>query len=262
MKVFLDDERATPEGWTGVKTPEEAIELLKTDRVTHLSVDHDLGLSDDRTGYTVLLWIEEQCAENAFRPPSISIHSANAGARRKMDLAVESIRERGRQLPPEDQQSTESERFERYMRLRENREEKERTLLANLKNSKAELATLLEKCSDNWGYEDPIYRFYHQSFKVFFNLQPATEEIVAALRELLPEQPLNDWFLQIVAEGTGSKFTQEMNEDWLRHTRPIVEAFFHARYMLEMAVRYADLDAPPLPLPSGWAAFLYLFNLR
>jgi hypothetical protein len=58
MKVFLDDERATPEGWTRVKTPEEAIELLKTDRVTHLSLDHDLGLSEDRTGYTVLVWID------------------------------------------------------------------------------------------------------------------------------------------------------------------------------------------------------------
>jgi len=97
---------------------------------------------------------------------------------------------------------------------------------------------------------------------VFFNVQPATEEIVAALRELLPEQPLNDWFLQIVAEGTGHKFVQEANDDWLRQTRPIVEAFFHARYMLEMAVRYADLEAPPQPMPSGWAAFLYLFNLR
>jgi hypothetical protein len=258
MKVFLDDERATPEGWTRVKTPEEAIELLKTDRVTHLSVDHDLGLSDDRTGYTVLLWIEEQCAENAFRPPSISIHSENAGARRKMELAVESIRERGRQLPPEDQQSTE---LERYMQLRENREEKERTLLANVKNSKAELATLLEKCSDHWGYEDPVYRFYHQSFKVF-RLQAMTEKIVAALRALLPEQPLNDWFLQIVAEGTKHTFTQETNEDWLRQTRPIMEAFFHARYMLEMAVRYAGLETPPQTLPSGWAAFLYLFNLR
>lgn len=72
---------------------------------------------------------------------------------------------------------------------------------------------------------------------MFFNIQPATEEIIAALRSLLPEQPRNEWFLQIVAEGTGRKFTLEMNDDWLRHTRPIVEAFFHARHMLEMAVR-------------------------
>jgi len=65
--------------------------LLKTNRVTHLSVDHDLGLSDDRTGYTVLLWIEQQCVEGNFVPPSITIHSANDGARARMDAAVESI---------------------------------------------------------------------------------------------------------------------------------------------------------------------------
>jgi hypothetical protein len=44
--------------------------------------------------------------------------------------------------------------------------------------------------------------------------------------------------------------------------RPILEAFFHARYFLEMAVRYADLSAPPQTLPSGYAALLSLFGLR
>jgi hypothetical protein len=165
-------------------------------------------------------------------------------------------------MPSEDEESIQWERFQRHKKAQENRKEKEQTLLTNLKKRKAELTALLEGCSDHWGYEDPIYRFYHQSFKVFFNIQPATEEIVAALRSLLPEQPLNEWFLQIVAEGTGRKFTLEMNDAWLRHTRPIVEAFFHARYMLEMAVRYADLEEPSQTLPSGWAAFLYLFNLR
>jgi hypothetical protein len=96
MKVYLDDERPAPEGWTRVKTPEEAIELLKSNRVTHLSVDHDLGLSDERTGYTVLLWIEEQVVESGFAPPPITVHSANVGARTRMDSAVESINRRKR----------------------------------------------------------------------------------------------------------------------------------------------------------------------
>ena len=30
--------------------------------------------------------------------------------------------------------------------------------------------------------------------------------------------------------------------------------------MIEMAVRYADLEKPPDTLPSGWVALLYLFN--
>jgi hypothetical protein len=46
-------------------------------------------------------------------------------------------------------------------------------------------------------------------------------------------------------------------------SRPIVEAFLHARYFLEMAVRYGrELKATPMPLPSGLAALLYLYDLR
>ena len=46
-------------------------------------------------------------------------------------------------------------------------------------------------------------------------------------------------------------------------TRPILEAFFHARYFLEMVCKYGrKLKAPPQVLPSGWAAVLYLYQLR
>jgi hypothetical protein len=46
-------------------------------------------------------------------------------------------------------------------------------------------------------------------------------------------------------------------------TRPFVEAFFHARYFLAMAVKYGrELEFPPALMPSGWAAVLYLFDLR
>ena len=46
-------------------------------------------------------------------------------------------------------------------------------------------------------------------------------------------------------------------------SRPIVEVFFHAHFMLKMVCKYGrDLSEPPQMLPSGWAAVLYLFNLR
>jgi len=43
MKVYLDDERKTPDGWRRVYWPEEAIELLKSGDVKEISLDHDLG---------------------------------------------------------------------------------------------------------------------------------------------------------------------------------------------------------------------------
>jgi hypothetical protein len=125
------------------------------------------------------------------------------------------------------------------------------------------LETLLLDANEHWVYEDCVYRFYHQSFKVVYGLQATTGRIVAALRELAPERPLNDWFIEIVDSGTCKSFEPEHNEKWLAVTRPIVEAFFHARFFLEMAVRYgSELSEPPAMLPSGWAAFLYLYNLR
>jgi hypothetical protein len=111
------------------------------------------------------------------------------------------------------------------------------------------------------GYEDPIYRFYHHSYKVF-DLRNRTDEIVSTLRKLLPQRDLNPLFLEIVAQGTGKEFSLDQNTDWPRHTRPILEAFFHSRFFLEMAVRYAELDKPPKVLPSGWAALLSLYRRR
>lgn len=82
-------------------------------------------------------------------------------------------------------------------------------LLQSLKADLPALETLLEEADSQWGFEDPFYRLYHQSWKVFG------------------------------------------------------EAFFHAKTFLALAVRYAKaLDHAPRLLPSGWAAVLYLYNVR
>ena len=169
-------------------------------------------------------------------------------------------------------------------------------LLKDIKSALPRLRTLLAECDDHWGAEDRVYRLYHGSFKVY-GLQDLTAKIAAELRALAPktfvkkdgwlgrfeeEDPedrklfalkgeegrfqrgrLDGWFEGIVAEGTGRVFDMSHNDDWLRHTRPIVEAFFHARYFLEMACRYGkELEHPPTLVPSGWAAVLYLYGLR
>ena len=94
MKVYLDDERQTPEGWVRVFWPEEAIELLKKGDVEEISLDHDLGDDEHGTGYDVLLWIEEAVALENFDPPIMRVHSANSSARDKMENAIQSIKKR------------------------------------------------------------------------------------------------------------------------------------------------------------------------
>jgi hypothetical protein len=92
MKVFLDDTRATPEGWVRAYWPDEVIALLETGEVTELSLDHDLGDDNRGTGYDVLLWLEQAAFAGTLRIPEITIHSANAAAHQRMDAAVRSIR--------------------------------------------------------------------------------------------------------------------------------------------------------------------------
>ena len=91
MKVFLDDERSTPEGWVRCYWPDEVYELLSFYNVTELSLDHDLGDDILGTGYDVVLWIEKEVFVNGFKPPVIKVHSANSSARIKMEAGIESI---------------------------------------------------------------------------------------------------------------------------------------------------------------------------
>ncbi len=91
MKIFLDDERPTPDGWIHARWPEEVIEHLKRGVVVEISLDHDLGDDEHGTGYDVLLWLEEQVATKGFVPPKCRVHSANSAARVRMEAAIASI---------------------------------------------------------------------------------------------------------------------------------------------------------------------------
>jgi hypothetical protein len=148
------------------------------------------------------------------------------------------------------------------IRTDEERHKMEKKLLATARRRLPELKTLLGSTWEHWNYEDPIYRYYHHSFKVF-HMQTTTLKIVAALQALAPDIELNPDFLQIVAEGTGKTFKRSDNLHWSKRTRPILEAFFHAQHLLLMVCKYVEeLKEPPQVLPSGWATVLYLYGLR
>ncbi|MCX9157805.1 hypothetical protein OPU71_16905 [Niveibacterium sp. 24ML] len=91
MRIFLDDERQTPEGWIRTYWPDETIALLEAGGVEEISLDHDLGDDDRGTGYDVILWIEEAIVLRGFVPPKITIHSANPSARERMVAGVRAI---------------------------------------------------------------------------------------------------------------------------------------------------------------------------
>jgi hypothetical protein len=134
-------------------------------------------------------------------------------------------------------------------------------LFSRLAEKAAEFRDLLEKMESHSGIENDVYRFYHQSFKAY-QAQDLTLEAVKLLQSLLPERPLNEWFMQIVKEGTGKTFELSHNENWLPHTRPMLEALFHAHYFVRMACKYGHAELRPGGMNYGQGAVLYLFDLR
>lgn len=93
MKLWLDDIRDPARmgwiGWTWVKTADEAIALLATGEVFEASLDHDLSVAAtmgmpapaERTGYTVVCWMEEH---GVWPPGGVRVHSINPVGRRRM----------------------------------------------------------------------------------------------------------------------------------------------------------------------------------
>jgi len=135
-------------------------------------------------------------------------------------------------------------------------------LLNNLKLHAVALRETLQRANEYRAYEDGMYRFYYGSWKVF-RLQAKTAEMTTALAAISPDgRAFCAPFQDIMRAGMDKKFTPETNGNWVAETLPIVTAYLHARYFLEMCVEYASLEAPPQPMPSGWAALTCLFNFR
>jgi len=94
MKIWLDDQfdelekRYPPIGWVGVKTAQEAIQMLQSGNVEAISLDHDLGTEEAGTGYQVARWIEQAAFEGTLKRLDWHIHSANSVGEANMTYAL------------------------------------------------------------------------------------------------------------------------------------------------------------------------------
>lgn len=136
-------------------------------------------------------------------------------------------------------------------------------LLQNIKAKLPELEKLLEDVTGHWSEIDCIYRFYHHSFKVYW-IQDLTVKITKALKALAPEDiTFNEDYERIYKEGTKKSFNQEHNYDWHKFTKPLLEAYFHAKYFLTCCIKCGkEMEHDEHCMPSHWASTLYFYNLR
>jgi hypothetical protein len=86
MKLWLDDLRPAPEGWTWAKTALEAIRLIDAGGVDAISLDHDLGDTGipEMTGYDVALHLAQRAFEGKPVPDLVRVHSANPVGRERI----------------------------------------------------------------------------------------------------------------------------------------------------------------------------------
>jgi hypothetical protein len=141
--------------------------------------------------------------------------------------------------------------------------EMEVEFLDNIKVKLPQMEAKLDECQSMDNYENLFYRFYHQSNKVY-QLQTVTQEILDLLKEVAPKgKSFCKYFQEIIDAGaSGKEFSLEHNDDWTTHTRPMIEAFCHARYFLEMCIKCSkELSKPPSPMPYGYAALMELFDI-
>lgn len=89
MKLWLDDIRPAPEGWTWVKTAWDAIALLEKGGVEAVSLDHDLGDAENGTGQFVAGWIEAEAYHGRIGRIAWRVHSANPIGAERMKIALE-----------------------------------------------------------------------------------------------------------------------------------------------------------------------------
>ena len=87
LKIWLDDIRPAPEGWTWVKTYQEASLCLAVWKWSVISLDHDLGDYVDNgrecTGYDVLMRIVEMKLAG-HEVGRVLVHSTNPVAQERM----------------------------------------------------------------------------------------------------------------------------------------------------------------------------------
>src|SRR3990167_10858119 len=102
MKLWVDDIRTEPEGWTGAHSVTEAIRILDTMEVEEVSIDHDISMKVSvgtlAAGYGAARpFVSNETYEPVARfiarayagkPLAVRIHTANLGAAARMQIIL------------------------------------------------------------------------------------------------------------------------------------------------------------------------------
>lgn len=137
------------------------------------------------------------------------------------------------------------------------------------------LLTLQSEITAEGGSDDLVSYIYGiQGLAMVYLVQEATEKIMATLISVLPGQQLSSRIKNIIKDGTGIDCVLVLDGPPLRSfgdgfkaafdkARPVAEAYLHARFLLNQAVKYGSTpQSPELPYVGGWQALKTIYSLH
>lgn len=94
INLYVDDLRKCPDDFIIARNYDEAVEVLNNYKVNILSLDHDLGLDEDRSEKNSYDIVKYMC-ENGISPKKIYIHTDNVVGRNNMYHTLIGARKKG-----------------------------------------------------------------------------------------------------------------------------------------------------------------------
>lgn len=90
-KIYLDDLRLIPEGFTGVRSYAEFVNYIETNGLPDfISYDHDLGLQE--SGYDCAKCLVNYCMDHKVKLPDFPVHSQNPVGKKNIESLLNNFR--------------------------------------------------------------------------------------------------------------------------------------------------------------------------
>lgn len=83
MKIYMNNQSNTPEGWESVEDYKEVVRLLSNGKVDEISLSHN--------GMPVLEYMEELLSKQLINKPHIHIHTSSSFFKKTMEAKIEKI---------------------------------------------------------------------------------------------------------------------------------------------------------------------------
>lgn len=133
----------------------------------------------------------------------------------------------------------------------------------NYKNAEKKYKELKKSYIHKWNEVDGLYRVYHQSLKMYYELKKAINDYLCVFLELIGEKKkktehieekverinLDTYFTKTLKEAMKLKFFSNEKRIWHEHQKKLTSALYHSKIavnsVMNVAKKYVEKDRLP-----------------